>query len=92
MNKKELDSIRAILTDREYQAVTKLIEEVSGRNISQDNVGSYITEIKNTLNTISYRKDMLTNALNALERYLECGKRDDIQFEESIRGSQLLDA
>ena len=91
MNKRELDCIKDILNEREYQAVTKLIEEVNDKSISEDSVISYIKEIKNTLNIISHRKNMLTCALNALEQYVESGERGSSEFEESIKGSQLLD-
>ena len=92
MNKRELNYIGNILSDRECQAVTALIKEVNDKHLSEDNVGSYIKEIKNTLNIISSRKNMLVNALGVLERYLECGERGDFEFEESIKESQLLDA
>lgn len=90
MNEKTQNCIKDIFSDREYQAVTKLIEEVNEKKISADSVGSYIQEIKNTLNTISHRKEMLTHALYVLEKYIEQGKRDGFEFEESIKGSQLL--
>ena len=92
MNKRGLDYIKSILNEREYQAVTTLIKEVNCKDVSGDNVNSYITDIRKTLNTISYRKDMLTHALNVLEKYVECGERGDLEFEECIKGSQLLDA
>ena len=90
MDKRALDCIRDVLKEHEYKAVTKLIEEVNDRSISEDSVGSYVKEIQQTLKIISCRKDMLTYALNALEQYIESGQRDDIEFEESIRGSKLL--
>ena len=92
MNKRESDCIKDILNKREYQAVTALIEEVNDKSINEDNVGSYIKEIKKTLSIISYRKDMLAHALHALAKHVECGERGDFEFEESIKGSQLLDA
>lgn len=91
MNEKNLAHIKNVLSDHEYQAVTALIEEVNDKHLSEDSVGSYIKEIKSTLNIISSRKEMLINALDVLERYLECGERGDFEFEESIKGSQLLD-
>ena len=91
MNKRESDSIKDVLTEREYQAVTKLLEEINDKNISEKNIGSYVREIRQTLKTISHRKNMLMQALNVLEKYTESGKRDsNSQFEESITGSQLL--
>ena len=90
MDKRALDCIRDVLKEREYQAVTKLLEEINDKSISEDSVGSYVKEIQQTLKTISCRKDMLTYALKALERYIESGQRDNIEFEESIKGSKLL--
>ncbi|MDE0151171.1 MAG: hypothetical protein OXK80_01570 [Bdellovibrionales bacterium] len=92
MNERTQDCIKDILSDRECRAVTKLIEEVNEKKISADSVGLYIQEIKNTLNTISHRKEMLTHALYVLEKYVDQGQRGNFEFEESIKGSQLLDA
>ena len=89
MHKRELDCIKDILSKPEYQVVTKLIEEVNNKNLQQDSVGFYVQEIKKTLNIISHRKNMMTCALNALERYIESGEK--ISFEKSIKGSRLLD-
>ena len=91
MSKRESDSINDVLNDREYQAVTKLLEEINDKSMSEKNIGSYIKEIKQTLKTISHRKNMLAQALNVLEKYTESGKRDDsLEFEEHIKGSRLL--
>ena len=90
MNKRELNNIKDILNEREHRAVTKLIEEVNDKSINEDSVISYIKEIKKTLNIISHRKNMLAYALNALEQYAKSGERGDSGFEESIKGSQLL--
>ena len=90
MHKRALDCIRDVLKEREYQAVTKLIEEVNDKSINEDSVGFYVTEIQQTLKTISCRKDMLTYALKALEQYIESGNRSAVEFEENIKGSKLL--
>ena len=92
MSKKELDHIKDVLKEREFQAVTKLLEEINDKTLNEDTVGFYITEIKKTLNIISHRKAMLTQALNALEQYVETGDRSSVEFEEHIKGSRLLDS
>ena len=91
MNKRESDSINDVLNEREYKAVTKLLEEINDKSMSEKNIDSYIKEIKQTLKTISHRKNMLTQALDVLEKYMESGKRDDsVDLEENIKGSRLL--
>ena len=93
MSKRELDSINDVLKDREYRAVTKLLEEINDKSMSEKNIASYIKEIKQTLKTISHRKNMLTHTLNVLENYAESGQRNsNFEFEESIEGSRLLNS
>ena len=89
MNNRKSDCIRDVLKPHEYQAIHTLIEEVNNKKLSEDSVGAYTQEIKQTLKIISHRKDMLTHALHVLEKYLECGNRGDFRFEESIKGSRL---
>ncbi len=90
MNERELDCIKNVLSERECRAVKKLLEEVNDKSLSEDSVGFYLEEIKKTLKIISHRKNMLANALRVLEKHLECGKRDGLEFEENIKGSLLL--
>ena len=89
-SKRILDGIKSVLSEREYQAVTKLIEEVNDKSLTESSVDFYIKEIKKTLNTITYRKNMMTCALNALEQYVESGDRSRLEFEENIKNSRLL--
>ena len=91
MNKRESDSIKDVLNEREYKAVTKLLEEINDKSMSEKSIGSYVKEIKQTLETISHRKNMLTQALDVLEKYIKSGKRDDsVDLEENIKGTRLL--